>query len=184
MKFKWSNAQINKQQNKTKMCRLREDWAQWIDLGLILLKSVLLFQVTYCSVTKLISPNSTISVNDFHEYKSTPHTNQMNYIQNNKDHGDTNTSKLAVVAFQVIQIGCRSAFLFSIKELVIIFITFAIYRSKWWCIIDDYGSIVIVTFVTAATAILCLENMCIYMNMELVWCLLDEGHGTTVTARC
>ena len=81
-----SNAQLIKQ-NKTKMCRLREDWAQWIDLRLILLKSVLLFQVTYCSVTKLISPNSTMSVNDFHEYKSTPHTNQMNYIQNNKTMG-------------------------------------------------------------------------------------------------
>ena len=126
--FNWSNAQLIKQ-NKTKMCRLREDWAQWMGLRLILLKSVLLFQVTYCSVTKLISPNSTMSVNDFHEYKSTPHTNQMNYIQNNKDHWDTNSSKLAVVPFQVIQIGCRSAFLFSIK-LVIIFITFAIYRSK------------------------------------------------------
>ena len=101
--FKWSNAQLIKQ-NKTKMCRLREDWAQWIDLRLILLKSVLLFQVTYCSVTQLISPNSTMSVNDFHEYKSTPHTNQMNYIQNNKDQGDTNTSKLVVVPFQALQI--------------------------------------------------------------------------------
>ena len=50
MKFKWSNAQINKQQNKTKMCRLREDWAQWIDLGLILLESVLSFEVTHYSV--------------------------------------------------------------------------------------------------------------------------------------
>ena len=84
--FKWSNVQLIKQ-HKTKMCRLREVWAQRIDLGLILLESVLLFQVTYCSVTKLISPNSTMSVNDFYEYKSTPHTNQMNYIQNKKTRG-------------------------------------------------------------------------------------------------
>ena len=44
-----SNVQLIKQ-NKTKMCRLREDWAQWIDLGLILLESVLLFEVTHYSV--------------------------------------------------------------------------------------------------------------------------------------
>ena len=98
MKFKWFNAQLIKQ-NETEMCRLREDWAQWIDIGLILLKSVLLFQMDY---------------------------------RTRKVQADSNTSKytkkLAAFAFQATQIGGRSAFLFSTKELLIIIITFAIYR--------------------------------------------------------